>query len=207
MAEKRMCNGSNEERDLESFPDLSIDNHTFDQHIGSRHESTSDGQGQSTPVLSQVRTVEGQVLSTQNFGIENVGFIRIQRRPTSDESAYFMNVLPVPALDCYAGTPPPSVKVGKFVKHSQFCSLKSRLQSFLHHKWQLRKPSASTLASAGLFYLGTFQEKGETIIDQVYCYKCGESLRQWDEDDEPLREHRRFHPHCFQETWITDDGH
>ena len=162
--EFRRSTGNNDEMDIESSSDLSIDNRSFDQHIDSRSQSNASSRRQNTEILSQVCTVEGHVLSAENSGTDHAGFVRIQTRPTSDENAYFKNVLPVPALDCYSGAPSPSTKVGKFVKYPRFCSLDSRLRSFYQHRWPLRQPSPAALASAGFFYQGMCLIDGNVTV-------------------------------------------
>ena len=148
--------GRNGEMDIQSIADLSLDDYTFDQHIDARSQSNNTSRRHGTEVLGQVRTVDGQVLTTENTGTDNVGFIRVKTRPTSDENAYFKNILPVPALDCYAGTPPPSEKVGKFVKHPEYLATNYRLLSYYEYEWPLQEPNPARLANAGFFYTGMY---------------------------------------------------
>lgn len=44
------------------------------------------------------------------------------------------------------------------------------------------------LASAGFYYLGN--------QDNVKCYKCAVMLRNWEPQDTPWEEHKRWSPHC-----------
>ncbi|KAI8521125.1 hypothetical protein Bbelb_008790 [Branchiostoma belcheri] len=44
------------------------------------------------------------------------------------------------------------------------------------------------LAKLGFFYLG--------VRDKVECAFCGGVLHQWEEGDDPKREHERHYPHC-----------
>ena len=147
----RPSTGDNDETDLESFSDLSVDNHTFDQHIDTSNHASSGAQGDNTNILSQVRTVDGHRLTPENYGSGNDGFIRIQRTPTADDRAFVVNVLPTPALPVH---PPPSVRVGKFVKNPEYLSFNRRLRSYYQRRWPLKQPSPEALAYAGFFYRG-----------------------------------------------------
>lgn len=186
--------------------DLSIDNHTFDEHIyNSRRSASSNAQSSTVagPSLGRtIHTAEGEVLTSCSYGNENSRFVRSHTRTTSVEGAYFRNDLPVPDMACYANTPPPLEKVGKFVKHPEFHSLNGRRESYLRFRWPLEKPTAYTLANADMFFLGSFKEDGDMITDQVTCYKCGQVFRHWEREDDPLEEHKKIYPQCFKEQWI-----
>lgn len=149
---------SDERMWAEDLDDLSFDNRTFDHNIDSDHRSTGDNQLQSIDTAdalsSAVQTVDGRVIESCSLGNENSRFLRIQTRHTQEEGAYFVNVLPVPALDCYATTPEPSTKIGKYIKHPEFRTLTKRLESFLNYRWPREKPSAYALGTAGMFYRG-----------------------------------------------------
>ena len=45
--------------------------------------------------------------------------------------------------------------------------------------------------------VGEFVEAGETVRDQVVCYKCGQCFRQWAPTDNPIEEHKRINMECF----------
>ena len=150
----RMDNGQDD------FHDVSIDNQTFDENIHGvpqagrsriRPRMQSDG-NISTTVHQRLTTVDGTEFSSAGYA----GFIEIQRETAPVDGAYFMNVLPAPALDIYSNTPPPSFKVGRRVKHPNFHDFGRRNESFRRHNWPLVEPSAQKLAKADMFYSGTF---------------------------------------------------
>lgn len=186
----------------EGCSDLSIDNRTFDHNINAQHSSSGSAQPSSTNIGTRLLTAEGHTETSDSYGDESTRFVRFQRRPTDVDGASICNILPVPALDFYKDTPPPSEKVGEFVKHPEMYSLRERLATFLKHHWPLGNPSASTLGNAGFFYTGPFVENGKLINDQVTCFKCGRLFREWEEDDDPLAEHRSIYPQCFEKNWI-----
>lgn len=193
-----MDNGSG----TESLNDLSVDNRTFDQHIDAQQSARSSAQPRSTNFGTRLLTADGRTETSDSYGDESTRFVRGQRRPTEVDGAYFYNILPVPALDCYANMPPPSEKIGKFVKYPKMYNLRERLATFLEHHWPLENPSAAALGNAGFFYKGSFMENGKLIKDQVTCFKCGKLFREWEEDDDPLVEHRAIYPQCFETNWI-----
>ena len=63
----------------------------------------------------------------------------------------------------------------------------NRLNSF-NSSWPLNWLSPTSLASAGFFYFN--------IGDQVKCAFCGGIIGQWEIDDSPIEEHRKFFPEC-----------
>ena len=149
----------------EEFHDVSIDNRTFDENINDvpqvgnsrtrpRPRIQSDG-NTSTSVYQRMLTVEGNEHTSASYGENNAGFIEIKKTPVPVPGAYLMNVLPVPALDCYSKTPAPSVKVRRRVKHPKFYDFGRKIESFTRHNWPLVEPSAQNLAKADMFYSGT----------------------------------------------------
>lgn len=58
-----------------------------------------------------------------------------------------------------------------------------------------RTPFAVRFAQAGLYYKGNG--------DEVMCYVCQKSFRNWTEDDSPLHIHREFSPFC---PYFTDNS-
>ena len=149
----RMDNGNGAEG-FTAVNDLSIDNHTFDQHIDAQQSARSIAQPNTTNLGTSLLTAEGQIETVHSYGDENTRFIRIQRQPTEVDGAYFCNILPVPALDCYEHMQPPSEKIGKFMKHPEMYRLEKRLESFKIYRWPLLNPSPSALAKAGYFFEG-----------------------------------------------------
>ncbi|XP_068117217.1 baculoviral IAP repeat-containing protein 1-like [Hyperolius riggenbachi] len=63
----------------------------------------------------------------------------------------------------------------------------SRMKSFSHWPvYALVEPSA--LAQAGFFFTG--------IRDTVQCFSCGGCLGNWEEDDDPWKEHAKWFSYC-----------
>lgn len=54
--------------------------------------------------------------------------------------------------------------------------------------WPVDFISADTLAQAGFYYLN--------VDDQVKCAYCGGIIGQWERNDQPIQEHRKFFPDC-----------
>ena len=62
-----------------------------------------------------------------------------------------------------------------------------RLESFTN--WlTITNVCPENLAKAGLYYFG--------IADRVKCAFCNGILRNWEQGDEPMVEHRKFFPNC-----------
>lgn len=66
--------------------------------------------------------------------------------------------------------------------------LENRLRTFENSGWPLSWLRPQDLAQAGFFYFN--------IGDQVKCAFCGGIIGQWEENDLPLHEHRKFFPDC-----------
>ena len=49
-----------------------------------------------------------------------------------------------------------------------------------------------------MFYPGSFEKNGKLIKDKVECYKCGLRLHKWEKDDDPIEEHMKRNPQCFE---------
>lgn len=64
--------------------------------------------------------------------------------------------------------------------------VENRISTF--SSWPLDFISPEQLATAGFYYLN--------IADQVKCAFCGGIIGQWEIDDQPLLEHRKFFPDC-----------
>lgn len=64
--------------------------------------------------------------------------------------------------------------------------VENRINTF--NGWPLEFISPEQLATAGFYYLN--------IADQVKCAFCGGIIGQWEADDIPLLEHRKFFPDC-----------
>lgn len=90
-------------------------------------------------------------------------------------------------------------------KSYRFCEMASyqeRLRTFA--TWPLRSPLGRDLAAANMFYQGDFVHNGERIIDQVYCFKCGQPIRGWQADDHPVVEHQKIFLGCFYTKWVEE---
>jgi Inhibitor of Apoptosis domain len=57
-----------------------------------------------------------------------------------------------------------------------------------YSKWPLSNPTPQDLARAGFFYFD--------VGDQVKCVFCGGIIGQWEENDQPHKEHQKFFPNC-----------
>ncbi|XP_071096571.1 putative inhibitor of apoptosis [Haliotis cracherodii] len=73
-------------------------------------------------------------------------------------------------------------------RHPQYQTYSSRLDSFV--AWPIRyvPKTPEQLASAGFFYIGS--------ADRVTCFHCGITLRDWEEEHDPVAEHQRYSEHC-----------
>ncbi|XP_046354722.2 baculoviral IAP repeat-containing protein 7-like isoform X2 [Haliotis rufescens] len=77
-------------------------------------------------------------------------------------------------------TPPP--------KHPQYQHLRARLDSFVDWPRRYVPKTPEELAAAGFFYIGS--------ADRVTCFQCGITLRDWEEEHDPVVEHQRYSEHC-----------
>ncbi|XP_046354778.2 putative inhibitor of apoptosis [Haliotis rufescens] len=77
-------------------------------------------------------------------------------------------------------TPPP--------KHPQYQHLRARLDSFADWPRRYVPKTPEELAAAGFFYIGS--------ADRVTCFQCGITLRDWEEEHDPVAEHQRYSEHC-----------
>ncbi|XP_067666835.1 baculoviral IAP repeat-containing protein 7-A-like isoform X2 [Haliotis asinina] len=73
-------------------------------------------------------------------------------------------------------------------KHPGYKLLKSRLDSFVGWPRRYVPKTPEELASAGFFYIGS--------ADRVTCFQCGITLRDWEEEHDPVTEHQRYSEHC-----------
>jgi Inhibitor of Apoptosis domain len=71
--------------------------------------------------------------------------------------------------------------------HLDMKNIENRLQTFASN-WPLEFITPNELANAGFYYLN--------IADQVKCAFCGGIIGQWEVNDQPLNEHRKFFPDC-----------
>lgn len=77
-----------------------------------------------------------------------------------------------------------------------------RLNTFGIHNWNSDgKPSVELLAKAGMFYEGPVPYGPSTIFDQVVCFKCGQTIREWEADDIPSEEHKKINKDCSMTKW------
>ncbi|XP_071093157.1 putative inhibitor of apoptosis [Haliotis cracherodii] len=77
-------------------------------------------------------------------------------------------------------TPPP--------KHPKYQHLQARLDSFVDWPRRYVPKTPEELAAAGFFYIGS--------ADRVTCFQCGITLRDWEEEHDPVAEHQRYSEHC-----------
>lgn len=64
--------------------------------------------------------------------------------------------------------------------------IENRLSTY--SEWPLDFITPEQLAQAGFYYLN--------VADQVKCAFCGGIIGQWERNDQPLQEHRKFFPDC-----------
>lgn len=64
--------------------------------------------------------------------------------------------------------------------------LENRLRTYTN--WPLDFITPDQLAQAGFYYLN--------VADQVKCVSCGGIIGQWERNDQPIQEHRKFFPDC-----------
>ncbi|CAF0880673.1 unnamed protein product [Adineta steineri] len=77
--------------------------------------------------------------------------------------------------------------VAKLSFNSQYYELTKRVESF--NNWSYtNSPSVDDLVRAGFFYTG--------MGDIVTCFYCNGSLRNWNSNNDPAREHLQRFPHC-----------
>lgn len=71
--------------------------------------------------------------------------------------------------------------------HPTFTTPESRMESY--SSWPLHiKLRPGALCDAGFYYTG----KG----DKTVCFQCGGGLKDWEENDDPWKEHARYFPKC-----------
>ncbi|XP_048255821.1 baculoviral IAP repeat-containing protein 7-like isoform X3 [Haliotis rufescens] len=73
-------------------------------------------------------------------------------------------------------------------KHPGYELLKTRLDSFVDWPRRYVPKTPEELAAAGFFYIGS--------ADRVTCFQCGITLRDWEEEHDPVAEHQRYSEHC-----------
>lgn len=165
--------------------------------IQSPQGSTATGIG--SIIGKQMKTSDGKIFTVTT---PEACFMKLKIQHFPEHNAKVVNVLPVPAAPFYQNTPPPSIPVGKSVRHPAYITLNDRVRSFIRNQWPLTTPSAYGMAEAGMFFEGALLVDGKVVTDQVTCYKCGKRLQGWMETDVPVHEHNRLYPDCKTETWI-----
>ena len=79
-------------------------------------------------------------------------------------------------------------------KNESFKSLSKRLKTFsTWPKGMSQKPA--DLAKAGFIYTGK--------ADRVICYHCNGGLKQFSQEDVPIKEHLKHYPFCFHAKIIS----
>lgn len=72
------------------------------------------------------------------------------------------------------------------VQQTDLKIIENRLQTYSN--WPLDFISPEQLSDAGFYYMN--------VHDQVKCAFCGGIIGQWERNDNPLQEHRKFFPDC-----------
>lgn len=73
-------------------------------------------------------------------------------------------------------------------KYSNYITFEARYETFVN--WILSmKQKPKDCAEAGFFYIC----KGDKLV----CYHCGIGLMNWEDEDIPREEHKRWSPDCY----------
>ncbi|KAL2312401.1 Protein bir1 [Schizosaccharomyces pombe] len=78
----------------------------------------------------------------------------------------------------------------------EMCNYSKRLDTFQKKKWPRAKPTPETLATVGFYYNPISESNSEERLDNVTCYMCTKSFYDWEDDDDPLKEHITHSPSC-----------
>lgn len=73
------------------------------------------------------------------------------------------------------------------IRSPHYQTMESRVTSFANFPHLL--VDIRTLAVAGLFYTGTG--------DLCRCFACDGGLKDWSTEDDPVKEHATYFPHCW----------
>lgn len=73
-------------------------------------------------------------------------------------------------------------------EYPRYADKAERIQSFLQWPRQMEQ-SRTEMAGAGFFY--------RNDADSVTCFFCGETLRNWENTDIPMKEHKEKFPNCL----------
>lgn len=83
-------------------------------------------------------------------------------------------------------------------KHPSFANYHRRLASYTDWPTQMAQ-APEDMATAGFFY--------DRIGDTVTCFHCSKTLKRWEENDDPMVEHKHFSPSCEFLMSIWGNGH
>lgn len=72
-------------------------------------------------------------------------------------------------------------------RYSEYADIERRVESF-RNRGIVRGQTPEALAEAGFFYIGP--------MDRTQCFNCGGILRDWEPEDNPIHEHRRWFERC-----------
>lgn len=110
----------------------------------------------------------------------------IRRRDTSNEpidSEELDRILPAASIDECGSRRRKKSRVEDDVSYPEYRLLSTRLNSF--KTWpKSMKQKAKDLSEAGFFYSGN--------SDHTVCFACGTFVGQWETDDKPWVEHKKF---------------
>ncbi|EPX71904.1 survivin [Schizosaccharomyces octosporus yFS286] len=76
----------------------------------------------------------------------------------------------------------------------EMCIVSKRLETFKKISWSLSSPSPEQLSAVGFYYNPI--QKPQQRIDNVTCFMCSKSFYDWEENDDPLKEHITHSPSC-----------
>ncbi|WBW75362.1 survivin, Bir1 [Schizosaccharomyces osmophilus] len=76
----------------------------------------------------------------------------------------------------------------------EMCIVSKRLETFKKISWSLSSPNPEQLSAVGFYYNPI--QKPQQRIDNVTCFMCSKSFYDWEENDDPLKEHITHSPSC-----------
>jgi len=82
--------------------------------------------------------------------------------------------------------------------HPHRITFESRLRTFPTNWKDICPLDATALAEAGFFYEGTLRSvDGIKVHDAVKCFHCDRRIYDWQADDDPWIEHKKFRSDCY----------
>ncbi|EPY49928.1 survivin [Schizosaccharomyces cryophilus OY26] len=76
----------------------------------------------------------------------------------------------------------------------EMCNVSKRLETFKKISWSLSSPNPEKLSAVGFYYNPI--QRPQQRLDNVTCFMCSKSFYDWEENDDPLKEHITHSPSC-----------